>query len=109
MEVLFNATVAFSIVTGTAALLLAVEARQILRRSPFGTAVWVLAGVMAVFITYHLLLLAFHHDFGPLTGGPPAFLRLFESLLYTGIAAFVWLLIWSQRRLRSGAAPGGEH
>lgn len=92
-SVLYSLTVAFSLVAGSAAGLLSLLTWETLRRSPFGRAVIVLSGVMVLFIVYHVVLLV--------TPSTPAFAVLFESALFTGVAVFIWMLVWSQRRLRS--------
>jgi len=97
-ERLFILTVTYSIITGTAAGLLSLQSWEILRRSPFGRAVFFLSLVMVVFILYHVVLLLFPT--------PPISSLLLESALFTGMAAFVGLLIWSQHRMRVGSLGG---
>jgi len=92
-DVLFNLTVAFSLAAGSAAGLLSLLTWETLRRSPFGRAVFVLSVVMVLFILYHVLLIA-----SPAT---PAYAVVFKSVLFTGVAVFIWMLVWSQHRLRS--------
>ena len=96
-EMLYNLTVAFSLATGSAAGLLSLLTWESLRRSPFGRAVFVLSIVMVLFIVYHVLLLA-----SPATA---AYARVFKSALFTGVAVFIWMLVWSQRRMRSRPQP----
>ncbi len=96
LEPLFALTVVYSIITGTAAGVLSLQAWEILRHSPFGRAVSLLSLVMVLFILYHVLLLLF-----PV---PPVRPDLLESALMTGMALFVGLLIWSQHRMRVGTA-----
>lgn len=91
-ETVYNLTVAFSLVTGSAAGLLSLLTWETLRRSPFGRAVFVLSVVMVIFIVYHVLLLV--------SPSPPAYAGLFKSALFTGVALFVWMLVWSQHRLQ---------
>lgn len=95
-ETVYNLTVAFSLVAGSAAGLLALLTWETLRRSPFGRAVFVLSLVMVLFIAYHVVLLV--------APGTPVFTELFKSALFTSMAVFVWMLVWSQHRLR--ARPG---
>lgn len=89
---IYDLTVAFSLITGSAAGLLSLLTWETLRRSPFGRAVLVLAAVMVLFIVYHVVVLV--------SPTPPAYIVVFRSVLFTGVAVFIWLLIWSQRRLR---------
>lgn len=92
---LFTLTVVFSIITGTAAGLLSLQTWAILRRSPFGRAVFFLSLVMVIFILYHVVLLLV-----------PSFTiaaKLLKSAMFTGVALFIGLMIWSQHRLRSSA------
>ena len=91
-EVVYNLTVAFSLAAGSAAGLLSLLTWESLRGSPFGRAVFVLSLVMVLFIAYHVLLLV--------TPGTPFYAGAFKSALFTGVAVFIWMLIWSQRRLR---------
>lgn len=95
-DALYDLTVAFSLATGTAAGLLSLLTWETLRQSPFGRAVFVLSLVMVLFIAYHVVLLV-----SPTSA---VFATLFKSALFTGTAVFVWLLVWSQHRLR--APPG---
>lgn len=97
-DVVYNLTVAFSLAMGSAAGLLSLLTWETLRRSPFGRAVFVLSVVMVLFILYHVLLLV--------STTTPAYAVVFKSALFTGVAVFIWMLVWSQRRLRS--RPSGE-
>lgn len=97
-DVLANLTVAFSLATGSAAGLLSLLTWETLRRSPFGRAVFVLSVVMVLFILYHVLVLV-----APAT---PAYAVVFKSVLFTGVAVFIWLLVWSQHRLRQHPDTG---
>lgn len=89
----YNLTVAFSLATGSAAGLLALLTWEALRKSPFGRAVFVLSLVMVLFIVYHVVVLV--------SPGLSSFARLFRSVLFTGTAIIVWMLVWSQHRLRA--------
>ena len=91
--VLYDLTVAFSLAAGSAAGLLSLLTWETLRRSPFGRAVVVLSVVMVLFIGYHVLLLV--------TPSTPAFAVVCKSAMFTGVAVFIGMLVWSQRRLRS--------
>ena len=90
---LYNLTVAFSLATGSAAGLLSLLTWETLRRSPFGRAVFVLSLVMVLFIVYHVVLLV--------SPTAPAYAVVFKSALFTGVAVFIWMLVWSQRRMQS--------
>lgn len=98
-ETVYNLTVAFSLAAGSAAGLLSLLTWETLRRSPFGRAVFVLSLVLVVFIAYHVVLLV----------APPAagVLAVFKSAMFTGIAVFIGLLVYSQHRLRARPEPGG--
>lgn len=96
---MYDLTVACSLVMGSAAGLLSLLTWETLRRSPFGRAVFVLSLVMVVFIIYHVVLLV--------SPSSPAFAVVFKSALFTGVAVFIWMLIWSQRRLRSQPSHEG--
>lgn len=94
---LFTLSVVFSLVTGTAAAILSLLLLEILRRSPFGRAVLVLSLVMATFVIYHMTLL--------LSPGLPVLAEAAKSAMYTGVAVFVWVMVWSQYRIRH-QSPG---
>lgn len=85
----------FSLVTGTAAGLLSLLTWEILKRSPFGRAVLVLTGAMALFTVYHAVSL-----FIP---GSTVALGLLKSGLFTGVAAFILLLVVKEHRMRDNA------
>lgn len=97
-DTLYNLTVAFSLATGSAAGLLSLLTWETLRRSPFGRAVFILSLVMVLFIAYHVVLLV--------SPGFSGFARVFKSALFTGTAVFVWMLVWSQHRLRTRPETG---
>lgn len=92
---LFDVSVTFALVTGTAAGLLALLSWEIFRTSPYGRAVFTLTAVMVAFTLYHAALLVVGPD------GLVA-IRIVESAIFTGMAAFIGLMIWSQRRHQSG-------
>lgn len=98
-DVLYTVSLAFSLVSGTAAGLLSLLTWESLRQSPFGRAVFVLSVVMVVFTLYHVFLLVYPT--------PPPITQAFKSLLFTGVTAFVWMLVWSQRRLTTDTTEGG--
>ena len=54
---------------------------------------------MVLFIAYHVLLLV--------SPSAPTFVPVFKSGLFTGVTVFIWMLVWSQRRLRSRPALEG--
>lgn len=97
-DTVYNLTVAFSLATGSAAGLLSLLTWETLRRSPFGRAVFVLSLVMVLFIVYHVVLLV--------SPTMAVFAMLFKSALFTGTALFVWMLVWSQHRLRARPETG---
>lgn len=98
-EALYQLTVAFSLAAGSAAGLLSVLTWEAMRRSPFGRAVFVLSLVLVVFTAYHVVLLV----------APPSsgLVAAFKSAMFTGAAVFIWLLVWSQRRLQAEPRAGG--
>lgn len=98
-DVLYTLTIAFSLVSGTAAGLLSLLTWETLRRSPFGRAVFVLSVVMGLFTLYHVSVLVFAE--------PPLVVRTVKSVLFTGVAAFIWLMIWSQYRVRTSPIERG--
>lgn len=93
---LFNLSVTFALVAGTGAGLLALLTWEIFRFSPFGRALFTLTIVMAVFTLYHAALLVLGTDAMLVTD-------VFQSVIFTGMAAFIGMVIWSQRHLRIGA------
>lgn len=94
----YDLSIGFAIVTGTGAGLLSLLSWGMFRRSPLGRAILVLSTTMSTFILYHVLVLGLPNH--------PFFLRLLESLAYTGVAVFVLLMVLSQRRLRRQAERG---
>lgn len=92
-ETFYNFTVAFSLAAGSAAGLLSLLTWETMRQSPFGRAVFLLSLVLVVFIAYHVVLLA-----SPPTG---PVLAVFKSAMFSGVTVFIWMLVWSQHRLRS--------
>ncbi len=95
---LFNVTVAFAIVTGTAAGLLSLLTWRVFRRSPFGRVVFALSLLLSVFILYHVLLIASQSE--------PAFAKVLFSATYTALVAFIWLAVRAQRQLVAPATEG---
>lgn len=96
---MYTLTIAFSLVSGTAAGMLSLLAWETLRRSPFGQAVFVLSLVMVAFTLYHVVALVLEPPM-------PAF-RATKSVLFTGLAAFIGTMIWSQHRVRSNPVREG--
>ena len=97
-ETLYNLTVVVSLAAGSAAGLLSLLTWESLRRSPFGRAVSVLSLVLVVFIAYHVVLLVWP--------SAPGIVAAFKAAMFTGLAVFIWLLVWSQHRLRSRPTSG---
>lgn len=89
---LFTGTVIFALVTGTVAGFLSLLTWDILRESPFGRAVLVLAIAMVVFILYHAVLLLFP--------GTPMTAKLLKSAMFTGVMVFIWMMAWNQHRVQ---------
>lgn len=96
---LYTLTVVFSLVSGTAAGLLSLLAWETLRQSPFGRAVFVLSLIMGCFILYHVFALLYE--------GQVVVLQSFKSVLFTGTAAFIWTMVWSQHRVRTNPVREG--
>lgn len=95
---LFNVTVAFAVVTGTAAGLLSLLTWRVFRHSPFGRVVFALSLLLFVFILYHVLLIASQSE--------PTFARVVFSVTYTALVAFIWLAVRAQRQLVAPAREG---
>ncbi|MFB6105001.1 MAG: hypothetical protein ABEJ57_08000 [Halobacteriaceae archaeon] len=87
-------SIAFAMVAGTAAFLLSLLSWEVLRYSPLGRVLFLLAAVQLLFVLYHVFLLLF----------PDAqFLRHFiHAAMYTAVAVAVWLLVWAQRKVLRG-------
>lgn len=96
---LFDLSVAFAIITGTGAGLLALLSWEIFRRSPLGRAIFILSFTISVFIIYHVLLLGLRTH--------PLFVSVMESIAYTGVLVFVGAMVFSQLRLRRRADRRG--
>jgi len=94
-DAMYILSVAFALVTGTSAGLLSILTWEILRYSPLGRVLFVLAIVQVVFILYHVLILVL----------PEAvFLQHFiHSVMYTTVAVAVWMLVWVQRAIKRRA------
>lgn len=92
-------TVTLAVITGTGAGLLSVLTWKAFRRSPFGKVVFVLTVTMAVFTVYHALLMVLPSE--------PLVVRLFESAIYTGVAGFVAMMLYTHYRLDGHAAASG--
>lgn len=97
---LVTLTLLFSIIAGTAACILSVLNFEILRRSPFGRAVFALSVVLSTFVVYHVLLV--------LMPGNVLVSHAAKSVTFTSVTAFVWLMVWSQYRLRRHEGPAVE-
>lgn len=94
-HLVFNLSVAFATVTGTAAGLLSLLTWRVFSRSPLGRVVFGLSITLWAFILYHGLLLAVQSE-------PFAAKALF-SATYTALAVFVGLAVRTQRRLAARA------
>lgn len=93
----FLLTVALAISLGTAATLLAILNWEILRGSPIGRVLLLLAVVEGVFLVYHVVVLV----------GPEVSLssQLMHSVLYTATAAMVLKLVGFQREVTRRSTP----
>lgn len=93
----FLLTVALALCLGTAATLLAVLNWEILRESPIGRVLLLLAVVEGVFLVYHVVVLV----------GPEISLtsQLLHSALYTATAAMVIKLVSFQRKVTRRSPP----
>jgi hypothetical protein len=87
---LFHVTVTFALVTGTAAGVLSLLTWEVFRRSVFGRVIFVFSVVMSLFIIYHVLLLVLGESNG--------FLAVLDSVLYTGLVAFIIMVIHVERQ-----------
>lgn len=94
---LYTLSVIYSIMSGTAAAILSFETWDVLRRSPFGLAVFFLSLVMVLTITYHVLLLV--------VPVPPLVASVLKSAMYTGTGLFIGSMIWSQHRMLARTVP----
>lgn len=92
---LFDLSVTFALVAGTAAGLLALLTWELFRSSPFGRALFTLTVVLAGFTLYHAVLLVLGTDELLAT-------RLIQSAIFTGMAVFIGMVIRSQHRFRNG-------
>lgn len=99
-EVLSDFVLIFSLVTSTVACLMSLLLWEILRRSPFGRSVLVLAVVMALFSIYHGMLLMMP-ELDPLT-------RLIKSGTLTVAAGLIGYLIVLDRRVEREAHLEGD-
>lgn len=97
---LFTVTIVFSLITGTAAGVLSLLTWEVLRRSPFGRAVFLLSIALVIFVVYHVILL--------IAPDLSWLYELVKSALFTGIAGFIWLMVWSQHRIRRQATTEVE-
>lgn len=96
---LYRLSIPFAIVTGCMAGLLAAVAWDILRDSPFGSALKLLAVVMSTATVYHVGLLVFGSETLPLQ----LLLILGYILILVALFAAVWefnSVIWSESTLR---------
>lgn len=96
---LYELSIVFALVTGTAAGVLALLTWRILRRSLFGAAVLVLTLVLVLFSIYHAIAL--------LGVEQPLVNRIVKAIMFTGSALFIGLLVRAQLRIQS-ASGGGD-
>lgn len=89
-DAVFHVTVTFAVVTGTAAGVLSLLTWEVFRRSAFGRVIFAFSGLLSVFILYHVLLLV--------AGELGGLLAVLESVLYTGLVAFVILVVHVERQ-----------
>lgn len=90
---LFQLSITFALVAGTAASLLALLTWKVFRQSSFGRAIFFLTFFMSVFILYHAVLLS--------VAGNTVVLNIIESIVYTGFAIVVWTIVWTHPGWRS--------
>ena len=95
---MFHLTVTFAIVTGTAAGVLALLSWEVFRQSAFGQVIFALSGLMSLFILYHVAVLGF--------GAHLPQVEVLQSLLYTGFAVFIGLMIRVELRMRDSIDRG---
>lgn len=94
-------SVIFALVTGTAAGLLSLLTWEILRRSPFGRAVFVLSLAMVGFTLYHVVVIIFPNT--------PEIAHLFKSVTITGVTLFIGMMVLIQRRMKRGILAGVDN
>lgn len=94
MSAAVTASVLFALVTGTAAGMLSLLTWEILRRSPFGRAVFVLSLAMVGFTLYHVVVIVFPDT--------PGIAHLFKSVTFTGVTVFIGMMVLIQRRMQEG-------
>jgi hypothetical protein len=92
----FRLTVLFALITGTAAGILSLLTWEIFRQSPFGRAIFLLSGVLSAFTIYHVVLVILETD--------TILAQVLKSVVFTGVAVFVWVMVRYQRQLQPPAA-----
>lgn len=97
--VMYELTVTFSLVAGTAALLLSLLLWDTLYRTPFGRAVFAIAVLMGLFSLYHVVVLTLPERLFVTTAA--------KSVTLTGAVVVVGLMIRLDRRLRDRTTGGG--
>ena len=95
---LITASVALTLVAGTAATLLAILAWEILHRSPLGRAVAMLTIVLGAFTVYHITVLVIPAEI--------VYVRAIKSVVGTGAALFVWWIVLVDRKLHRNSTKG---
>lgn len=98
-ESLVTFTATLSLALGAVAGVLALLTYEVFRRSPYGRAVFVLLAVFAVFVLYHSVILLYPRQ--------SILAKVFESVMMTGVALFVWILVWQQRSVQPSGKAGG--
>lgn len=93
-ETLFNITVTFALVTGTAAGLLSLLSWEIFRHSPFGRVIFYLSSFMSVFILYHVVLLVLQTE--------PSGAKLLWSAGHTVLVVVILVMARAHFRLSNG-------
>lgn len=81
-ESVFQLTITFALIAGTAATLLAILTWEVFRQSQFGRAIFFLSFCMSIFILYHAVLLALEVA--------PIYTKVVESIVYTGFVIVIW-------------------
>ena len=87
--------VIFAIIAGTGAGVLSILFWRRVRGSPFGAVVALLSVTMCGVIAYHVVVFFFRPD--------SLLLDVSRSVLQTGAALFVWLVIATHRRIERDA------
>lgn len=84
---MYQLTIIFALIAGTAATLVAILTWEVFRQSSFGRAIFFLSFFMSVFILYHAVLLVLEI--------PSIYVDAVESIVYTGFAIVVWTIAFT--------------